>query len=530
MLEFPKMLLAAKREILNSSSSLAVTRLSKRASSSLLASRVEEFARRTATPVRLEELYRLGRGVGQERFHFAQLVRSEVAIRNAQLCKELLLLPFGLPETKGVQDIVSHFSSYVDWLDNLPPPETAEEDKDLTKLLTKILKDNSDVTRTLGHAVLEVRESLGDTRWEEIRSEVDLILDRFFMKRIGLRFLIQHHIASATQVPGVSGIIHSSVSVGQILRDVASEARAVCEEEWGVAPQIHVVGDGDNLPSHHLAIQGNVDLMHNRQFTYVPIHLRFLAFEVLLNACQAVARRWFAKQQQEQNELLLSMAASASKSPSESSLTNPLASKSPVMGLGRAAVAGLPIARAAGKRQPREGEANLGGNRRLGPQGIPPVRAIFAHGSNEVSLKISDEGGGIPRSDLQQAWSYFDAPNGDLDELLEARSSDFLERGYRGNLGAGLPLARLHARYYGGDIVLRSLEGLGTDVYVFMRRLGNECENLPRGVRISPAQSDSSMGQAASISLLEALGGTLNEEEVKFLNRRLDEYRFEAPL
>ncbi len=28
------------------------------------------------------------------------------------------------------------------------------------------------------------------------------------------------------------------------------------------------------------------------------------------------------------------------------------------------------------------------------PEGLAPVRAIFAHGSEEVSIKVSDEGGG----------------------------------------------------------------------------------------------------------------------------------------
>ncbi|CAE8587543.1 unnamed protein product, partial [Polarella glacialis] len=55
--------------------------------------------------------------------------------------------------------------------------------------------------------------------------------------------------------------------------------------------------------------------------------------------------------------------------------------------------------------------------------------------------------------------------------------------------------------------------------------LGQSCENLPAGVRVSPAQLDSSMGQAASIRLLEALGGDLGEEEVSFLTGRLREYR-----
>ncbi|CAK0808662.1 unnamed protein product, partial [Prorocentrum cordatum] len=89
---------------------------------------------------------------------------------------------------------------------------------------------------------------------------------------------------------------------------------------------------------------------------------------------------------------------------------------------------------------------------------LPPVQAIFAHGDEEVCVKISDQGGGIARSDMLLAWSYFDV-------VGKAGVQDAAK-------GTGLPLARLHARYYGGDLVLKSMEGFGTDAYLFMNRPG----------------------------------------------------------
>jgi len=67
-----------------------------------------------------------------------------------------------------------------------------------------------------------MQENMGDD-YESIRAEVDLIMDRFFMKRIGLRFLLQHDIDGENVVPGVSGIIHNDVEVGSILRKSAQE-------------------------------------------------------------------------------------------------------------------------------------------------------------------------------------------------------------------------------------------------------------------------------------------------------------------
>ncbi|CAJ1348750.1 unnamed protein product, partial [Effrenium voratum] len=423
-----------------------------------LGRRVEDFARKSCRAFPLEELYRLGR---DDRPQLARLIHQEIAIRNAQLCKELLLLPFGLAETAGVRKVVECFSSYVDWLSEFPAP--SKDDAAFTELLKQILKDNADITRTVGGAVLEVRSALGEAQYEEVRTEVDLILDRFFIKRIGLRFLIQHHIEAAEASSDGSGIIRS-MEVGNVLRAAAAEARSAVVEEFGLAPQVEVIGDGAEIPLVHTntyATGSSLSRPIPKQdcFTHVPSHVHFICFQLLRNACQAAVGNWKRRQCQEQRELLLAVASDAAAQQSQS------------VPLGRATVAGFPIM-----------------SRKLMqlPEGLAPVRAIFAHGREDVSIKVSDEGGGIPRSELQQAWSYY----GTGDDRAA---------------GVGLPLSRLHARYYGGDVVLKSMEGFGTDVYVFLDRLGQSCENLPQGVRLSPAQLDSSVGKEASIRA-ESLG------------------------
>ena len=53
--------------------------------------------------------------------------------------------------------------------------------------------------------------------------------------------------------------------------------------------------------------------------------------------------------------------------------------------------------------------------------------------------------------------------------------------------GFGLPLAEIYARYFGGELTLKSTEGYGLDAYLHLPRLGDACENLPLRVRDSPA-------------------------------------------
>lgn len=104
---------------------------------------------------------------------------------------------------------------------------------------------------------------------------------------------------------------------------------------------------------------------------------------------------------------------------------------------------------------------------------LPSVHVVIAGGMEDVSIKISDGGGGIPRSGIDRIWTYaYTTANPDLDDLRRDDGSVLAGLGY------GLPLSRLYARYFGGDLKLVSLEGFGTDAYLHLSRLGIHGESI----------------------------------------------------
>ena len=89
---------------------------------------------------------------------------------------------------------------------------------------------------------------------------------------------------------------------------------------------------------------------------------------------------------------------------------------------------------------------------------FPVTKVIIAEGKEDITIKISDEGGGIPRSVIPLVWTYMyttveTTPNLDPD----FNKSDF--KAPMAGFGYGLPISRLYARYFGGDLKLISMEG-----------------------------------------------------------------------
>ncbi|XP_063069478.1 pyruvate dehydrogenase (acetyl-transferring) kinase isozyme 1, mitochondrial [Engraulis encrasicolus] len=103
----------------------------------------------------------------------------------------------------------------------------------------------------------------------------------------------------------------------------------------------------------------------------------------------------------------------------------------------------------------------------------PPVQAQVALGHEDLTIKVSDRGGGVPLRKIDRlfTYTYSTAP---IPLGMDQSRTPLAGFGY------GLPISRLYARYFQGDIKLYSLEGFGTDAVVYIRALSTESiERLP---------------------------------------------------
>ncbi|KAK3297010.1 branched-chain alpha-ketoacid dehydrogenase [Chaetomium fimeti] len=162
----------------------------------------------------------------------------------------------------------------------------------------------------------------------------------------------------------------------------------------------------------------------------------------------------------------------------------------------------------------------------------PPIEVTICESQQHVIIRISDQGGGIPRESLPYLWSFSKGPasgkilanlgkvpkmaatmqelqleedddhhhnnrerdDDDDDDGHENRSTS-VEGGEIGRdvnsslaslssrppnlrLGMGLPLSRVYAEYWAGSLALHSLEGYGVDAFLQISKLGNKNEQL----------------------------------------------------
>ncbi|XP_019409284.1 PREDICTED: pyruvate dehydrogenase (acetyl-transferring) kinase isozyme 1, mitochondrial isoform X1 [Crocodylus porosus] len=103
----------------------------------------------------------------------------------------------------------------------------------------------------------------------------------------------------------------------------------------------------------------------------------------------------------------------------------------------------------------------------------PPVHVHVTLGNEDLTVKMSDRGGGVPVRKIDRLFNYMysTAPH---PRVETSRATPLAGFGY------GLPISRLYAQYFQGDLKLYSFEGYGTDAVVYIKALSTESiERLP---------------------------------------------------
>jgi len=422
---------------------------------------LQKLASQPLTPVRLADMYKYAT-MPNQRLRNAQFLKKEMTIRMAHRAVDLLTLPHGLKLATPIQNVAHTYLSYLRRLLDLEIPKTLADDDGFTELLRTILLDRTSIPMEIARGITTWRDNRREELGPKESQELEDALVRFFTARVGLRLLTEHHILSSPKHASTSkvelllrnckinksynaenndnsssnpelGCIRTKYDPVVEVRKVAAEVTRQTLDLFGVCPKIDIRDCSSSTAN----------------FTYVPHHLQYMLVELLKNSCKATVLKHRHRPQHTINN--------NNNTKDEKKIENEL----------------------------------------------PAIRVVIAKGKENISIQISDRGGGVPRSIMHQIFQFGyvgksnnSGSNNNLDDdippkLLE--KSDFGRDIITGDRmrGFGLPLARIYARYFGGELTLKSMEGYGLDVYLYLPRLGDACENLPLSVRASPGEHTS---------------------------------------
>lgn len=315
------------------------------------------------------------------------------------------------------------------------PKEVYDYNKLVYDALNKIKKRHDATVATMAQGVQEWKT---EHQLVQVNSAIQTFLDRFYMLRIGIRMLIGQHIAlnMSQALPTrqkISNFLNgSNGDPGQNGGSKSNYVGVICTEcnvkeiaEDAIETAKYICEEYYGLfEAPEVQLIAPQELVN---FMYVPGHLIHMLFEVLKNSLRATIEFHIPILKQEMLD------------------QNP---------------------------ELKVEEIDLNDLK------FPAIKVIISEGYEDIAIKVSDEGGGIARSEIPLIWTYL-YTTVDKTPTLDTEFNQTTFKAPMAGFGYGLPISRLYAQYFGGDLKLISMEGYGTDVYIHLNRLSSSLEPLP---------------------------------------------------
>ncbi|KAG0310373.1 hypothetical protein BGZ97_012611 [Linnemannia gamsii] len=453
---------------------------------------INRLCRSKATRLSLKQMYTLGRHVLESKSQGALAIpavflHQELPIRLSHALKMLNSnsLPINMADMPNFQSIFASYLEDISMITQMPKPSTPQLEEEFTALLRNLEQRHKIKILAISKGFRELMDNVqrqcieqdshnnslfyhngkGWTIDPQADRAIQTFFNRFYTINLGTRLLIGEHLALHDRGLNLVQRVNPLAISKRAIRD----AQKVCAAHYGQsAPSVLI-----HTPNPDIST------------TYVDEFLHRNIYELLKNAMRATC---------------------------ETHLNN-----------------GSPVSLGLSSSSTSSSRSKL-----------PPVKLVLVDGGEDVTIKISDEGGGMALSEMDKIWSY--VHSGDSSSLRQSSSSntaarsqqqevpkttttttpfqpsapntsalltsdvsstkteprnvlrtadsmtvmgglaseakDYLDLPLNGS-GHGLPLARLIARYFGGDLSLISMEGYGTDSYLSLFRDDDHLENFP---------------------------------------------------
>lgn len=397
-----------------------------------------EYLNRQPHPVSLRQLAGYGKKLNTEKIiNSANFVRLELPIRLAIRIRDLQSLPFGIVNNFHFTQIYESYYHLFNAFRKMSKITSLQENEKFCKQLSKLLDDHVFNLSHLMMGALEV--SIMENFPQE---KLDEFMSSMIRSRISRRVIVEEHLSLTENYRLQPQHVKPPDYIGEMFDDCNAVSHLHIVSELVKNSMVDIYPNKENMPD--LEIEGDL----NVSFPFMIPHLHYLFGEILRNSYEATISRHGTKTSKK----------------------------------------------------------------------LPPVKVLVINTPQNIIFRFSDEGGGINHDKLSNIWSFGKSPDfarkslanfhripglqlysnlkvtaagssvidegtlnetsiGDINKqpLTKSKQSTLerlITRPHEYKLGLGLPMCKVYADYWNGDLLMNSLEGYGSDTSLTLSKLG----------------------------------------------------------
>ncbi|CUM55428.1 unnamed protein product [Debaryomyces fabryi] len=397
-----------------------------------------KYLKKDPHPVSLRQLAGFGKKLSKQKIvHSANFVRLELPIRLAMRVRDLQTLPFGIANNFHLGQIYESYYHLFNAFRKIPPINTLEDNDRFCETLSSLLDDH---IFNLSHLMMGALEISILTNFP--REELDRFMSTMIRSRTSRRVIVEEHLSMTENYRSLPNSSKPPDYIGELFQMCKASDNFQEVGDLIKNSMLEFYPNKENMPD--LEIEGDVDA----SFPFMVPHLHYLFGEILRNSYEAVINTHKGKTSKK----------------------------------------------------------------------LPPIKITIIDSKKNVLFRISDQGGGMTHDKLSEIWSFGKSPEfarrslanfhripglqlysnlevtaagssvirtPENDNLLEHTSlgnispknkkstlDSLIIRPHEYKLGLGLPMCKIYADYWNGDLLMNSLEGYGSDTCLTLSKLG----------------------------------------------------------
>jgi len=465
---------------------------------------LDPYVNQAVNPITLRQLVFFGRNMQEDKLlKSANYVRTELPIRLAHRIRDFQNLPFIVGTNPHIELVYDLYWQAFEKLSKVPEIKTLEDNDAFCEQIKGLLNDHLVVIPQLALGIMESSKHIPS-------DQVDRFMNKMLRSRISRRVLAEQHISLTSNFNspnhmmtdrGYIGIIYTHCRPRDIVERTALLAAETCRQ-----------GSGGMEPPKVL-LDGNIDA----EFSYIPDHIEYILYELLKNSMRFVMKNGIPDTRTgelppiqitvcegthdivfrisdkgggihpDMEAHLWSYAQSPARFANFEKISKMAATvQEQMVSPSRSVNSGI------------DDDSHVGSSKEEG-EGIvlppPPAtnKPASYYGGDSTALLLDRHA--PPRTNKTTSnaatSSFSTASSQHQQAVIDPSQSravvskpghlDGTARTYKDqslHLGIGLPMSKVYAEYWGGDLKVFTMHGYGTDAYAKFCKFGNIYENF----------------------------------------------------